>query len=180
MESMLQFLQPLIDSTLAFVEQNQRWIVPITFLLAFGESLAFISLILPSTVILVAISALLGKTEINTIQIFWVWLAAGIGGALGYWASYVIGAYFKDDVGKLWPFNSRPEMLVRGRNFFDKWGTLGVFMGHFFGPVRAVIPVIAGTLAMRQLPFQLANVTSAFLWAAGVMILPLFGVRWFV
>ena len=180
MESLLTFLHPIIDAAIVFVEQNQRWIIPITFLLALGESLAFVSLILPSTVILVAISSLLGKSGIEPLQIFWVWLAAGLGGSLGYWISYVIGAYFKDDVSKIWPFSRRPEMLVRGRNFFDKWGTLGVFLGHFFGPVRAVIPVVAGTLAMRLIPFQIANFSSAFIWAFGVMVLPLYGVRWFV
>ena len=36
-------------------------------------------------------------------------------------------------------------------------------------PVRAVIPVVAGMFAMKQLPFQIANVVSAFMWAAGVI-----------
>ena len=36
-------------------------------------------------------------------------------------------------------------------------GAWGVFVGHFFGPVRAVIPVVAGMFAMRQLPFQVAT-----------------------
>jgi membrane protein DedA with SNARE-associated domain len=44
-----------------------------------------------------------------------------------------------------------------------------VFLGHFFGPIRAVIPVVAGMFAMPQLPFQIANATSAFIWAAGVI-----------
>jgi membrane protein DedA with SNARE-associated domain len=180
MEYLTQSVGEYIQAIVAFIELNQRWVIPITFLLAFGESLAFISLVLPSTVILVAISALLGKTGIGPVQIFWVWFAAGFGGALGYWASYLIGAWFKDDVTKIWPFSTRPEMLVRGREFFDRWGTLGVFLGHFFGPVRAVVPVIAGMLAMKQLPFQLANISSAFLWAFGVLVLPLFGVRFFV
>ena len=178
--SMAAYLEPVVSATIGFIEANQSWIIPITFLLAFGESLAFISLILPSTVILVAISALLGKTNVGMAHIFFIWLAAGLGGSLGYWISYLIGAWFKDDVQKIWPFSRRPEMLVQGRAFFDKWGTIGIFLGHFFGPVRAVIPVIAGSLAMRQLPFQLANITSAFLWAAGVLVLPLYGVRWFV
>lgn len=172
------YIDPAIRWTVAFLEANQAWIIPITFLLAFGESLAFISLILPSTVILVAISALLGKSNLGGMHIFFIWLAAGIGGSLGYWVSYLLGWWFKDDVVKIWPFSSRPEMLVRGREFFDKWGAIGIFLGHFFGPVRAVIPVVAGMLVMRQLPFQVANISSAFLWALGVLVLPLYGIRW--
>ena len=158
-----------------FVKSHESWAAPIAFLLAFGESLAFISLLLPATVILVAIGGLLGASGID----FWkVWIAAGVGGALGYALSYWIGLYFKDTIHLMWPFKTRPELLQRGREFFDRWGTLGVFMGHFFGPVRAVIPVIAGTLAMKQLPFQLANITSAFLWAAGVLAPAVLGGRW--
>jgi membrane protein DedA with SNARE-associated domain len=173
-------MEHLIHNIIVFIENNQAWLIPITFLLAFGESLAFLSLFLPATVILVAISALIGKSGIGMSNIFWVWFAAGAGGSLGYWVSYLIGRYFKDDVGKIWPFSRRPEMLEKGRTFFDKYGTLGVFLGHFFGPVRAVVPVVAGTFAMPQLAFQAANISSAFLWAAGVLVLPLFGVRWFV
>ncbi len=172
-------MEHLVNSIVTFVENNQAWLIPITFLLAFGESLAFVSLFLPATVILVAISALMGKSGIGITNIVWVWFAAGAGGSLGYWVSYLIGYYFKDDVHKIWPFSSRPEMLVRGREFFEKWGAPGVFLGHFFGPVRAVVPVVAGTFAMPQLAFQVANISSAFLWATGVLILPLFGVRWF-
>lgn len=172
-------MEHFIQNIVMFVEANQAWIIPIVFLLALGESLAFISLFLPASVILFAISALMGKSGIGINGIFWVWFAAGVGGSIGYWLSYAIGRYFKDDVHKLWPFSSRPEMLVRGRNFFEKWGALGVFAGHFFGPVRAVVPVVAGMFAMPQWAFQVANVSSAFLWAGGVLVLPLFGVRWF-
>ncbi len=35
--------------------------------------------------------------------------------------------------------------------------------------MRAVIPVVAGMFAMRQLPFQVANIASAIIWAAGVI-----------
>jgi membrane protein DedA with SNARE-associated domain len=55
-------------------------------------------------------------------------------------------------------------MVERGEQFFLRWGLWSVFIGRFFGPVRAVIPLIAGTFAMPALPFQIANVTSAVLW----------------
>ena len=53
-------MQPYIDAIVAFVQANQAWAAPVAFVLAFGESLAFVSLFLPSTVILVAIGGLLG------------------------------------------------------------------------------------------------------------------------
>lgn len=167
-------IQQITAEIVTFVQANRQWAIPIVFLLAFGESLAVLSLFIPASVILIGIGGLLGASGIS----FWpVWLAAGLGGTLGYAVSYWIGFYFKDDVHRWWPFRTRPELLPRGQMFFDRYGALGVFIGHFFGPVRAVIPVVAGMCAMRQIPFQIANVSSAFLWAAGVLGPASYGMR---
>src|SRR5262245_25992436 len=101
-------MEHFAQSVVKFVSDNQAWMLPITFLLAFGESLAFISLILPSTVILASIAALLGAGDVGLGSFFWVWFAAGIGGALGYWVSYWIGYHFKDEINNIWPFRTRP------------------------------------------------------------------------
>lgn len=103
---------------------------------------------------------------------------AGAGGSLGYAVSYWIGLYYKDGIREIWPFNRNPEMLDRGQVFFQKWGAIGVFLGHFFGPVRAIIPVVAGMYAVPQWQFQLANVSSAFIWAAGVIAPTYFGLNY--
>lgn len=164
-----------VDATLSFIRANQIWAAPIAFALAFGESLAFLSLVLPSTVFLVAIGGLLGASG---IPFFPVWLAAGLGGSLGYALSYWVGLHFKDTIHDVWPFTRYPDLLPKGQRFFDRYGTFGVFLGHFFGPVRAVIPVVAGMYAMRQLPFQVANISSAFLWSAGVLAPSTLGMKW--
>jgi membrane protein DedA with SNARE-associated domain len=168
-------IQETASAIVQFVKENETWAAPIAFLLAFAESLAFLSLVVPSTVILVGIGGLVGASGINLWPVV---IAAGLGGSLGYSLSYWIGLYFKDDIEKYWPFRSHPEMVTRGREFFDKYGVLGVFLGHFFGPVRAVIPVVAGMYGMRQLPFQVANILSAFIWAGGVIAPSFFGLKW--
>jgi membrane protein DedA with SNARE-associated domain len=177
-QSLAGSMRAFVESIVEFVKHNQQWAVPIIFLLAFGESLAFISLILPATLILASIAGLLGGAQVDIIMAFWVWFAAGIGGAIGYAVSYWIGWWFRDDIEKVWPLKNHPDAVKRARGFFKKWGALAVFFGHFFGPVRAVIPVVAGSLGLRQLTFQIANITSSFLWALGVLILPLYGIKW--
>jgi membrane protein DedA with SNARE-associated domain len=169
--TMAEYAHDVLD----FVRANQAWAVPIVLILAFGESLAFLSLVLPSTVILLGIGGLIGASGIE----FWrLWLAAGIGGTLGYAISYWAGAYFKESIVRFWPFSRHPEMLPRGEAFFKKYGVFAVFLGHFFGPVRAVVPVVAGMYSMPQIPFQVANVISAFLWAVGVLGPSTLGVKW--
>lgn len=162
-------LQEFAHTVASFVREHPGWALPIVFLLAFGESLCIVSLVLPATVILVAIVSVLAAGGTQFSELWPAMLVAGIGGTLGYASSYWIGLYFKDSVRNLWPFRTHPRLVPRGERFFAKYGFAGVFLGHFFGPIRGVIPLAAGMFGMKQLPFQLANVISAFIWAVGVM-----------
>jgi hypothetical protein len=77
------YIQPVI----VFVRDNAAWAPPVVFAFAFGESLAFISLLIPAWGALVAIGALLGSSGIK----FWpVWIAASLGAACGDWLSYAL------------------------------------------------------------------------------------------
>ena len=57
----------------------------------------------------------------------------------------------------------------------EKWGVLGIFIGRFFGPLRASVPLIAGILEMPYWMFQFANFTSAFVWAYVLLFFGDFG-----
>ena len=170
-------IEEMSAGVIAFVKLHEAWAVPIVYLLAFGESLAFLSLLLPSTVILLGIGGLIGASGIQFLPI---WAAAVTGSILGYAVSYWVGLYFKDDITTIWPFSRYPEMIPRGKAFFDKYGAYGVFFGHFFGPLRVVVPVVAGMYAMPQLPFQLANVLSSALWSTGVLVPGFIGLRYWL
>ncbi len=162
-------MQQIVETIIAFVQENERFAIPIAFLVAFGESFCFFSVLWPGTAILVAIAALLAASGISQAIVIPAVISAAAGGTLGYALSYWIGYYFKDHIEKVWPFRKNPELIQKGELFFQKHGALSVFFGHFFGPIRAVIPVVAGMFAMRQVPFQIANILSAFIWAAGVI-----------
>jgi membrane protein DedA with SNARE-associated domain len=169
-------VQQIVEMIVAFVREHQNWAAPMAFLVAFGESVCFLSLIWPGTAILVGITGLLAASGTEMDVLWPAILAAGLGGTLGYSISYWFGLYFKDSIDSIWPFTRQPQLIPQGKAFFEKYGAWGVFFGHFFGPVRAVIPVVAGMFAMRQLPFQIANIASAFLWAAGVIAPTFFAV----
>jgi len=38
-----------------------------------------------------------------------------------------------------------PDLIPNGKGFV---GVLGIFIGRFFGPLRAVVPLVAGIFAM--------------------------------
>lgn len=156
-------LQTIVQQTVDFVRNNQGWAAPIVFALAFGESLAFISLLIPAWGALVAIGALIGPSGIS----FWpLWIAASFGAAFGDWLSYWIGLKLEHTVANVWPLSRHPDFIPRGERFMKKWGIPGIFIGRFFGPLRASVPLIAGIFEMPFWRFQLANFSSAFVWAA--------------
>ena len=160
---MQDFARALAD----FVRDNQVWAAPIVLVLAFGELLAFISLLVPAWGALVAIGALIGVSGIS----FWpVWLAGGIGAALGDWVSYWFGFRYKEHVAEMWPLSRYPEILPRGEAFVKKWGVPSIFIGRFFGPLRASVPLAAGIFEMSYWPFQIANFVSALVWSAALLL----------
>jgi hypothetical protein len=94
-----------------FVRTNEAWAPPIVFALAFGESLAFVSLILPAWAALLGIGALIGAGGIDFVP---VWIAGSIGAALGDWLSYWIGTKFKSSIAGVWPLSRHPDLLPKG------------------------------------------------------------------
>ena len=155
-----------IDHAAEFVRDHAVWAGPIMFALAFAESLAFISLLVPAWGALVAIGALVGA---GTLSFFPVWIGGALGAACGDWLSYWIGVKLEYSVAHMWPLSRHPDLIPRGEAFVKKWGALAIVIGRFFGPLRAAVPLVAGIFEMPFWRFQIANFSSAFLWA-GVLI----------
>jgi membrane protein DedA with SNARE-associated domain len=152
-----------VDALIAFMRNNQAWLAPAVFLLAFLESLAFVSLLVPSTAILAGLGLVIGAGDLP----FWTpFLAAVAGAFIGDWLSYEIGRRYKTEVKGIWPLSRQPQLFERGEEFFRKYGAPGYFGGRFVGPLRAVFPLICGISAMKPLVFQVTNAASAVAWAA--------------
>ena len=161
-------IQDITQQIVEFVRVHEMWAAPIVGALAFGESLAFISLLLPAWAILVAIGVLIGESGIN----FWpIWIAGAVGAALGDWLSYWVGIKLGPAVAHVWPLSRNPDLLPRGEAFVSKWGAVGIFIGRFSGPLRAAVPLVAGIFAMPYWRFQAANFVSAFVWVAMLLTL---------
>lgn len=166
--NVFEMIDGLVEPTIAFIKTHQSWGPYIVMFLAFCESLAFLSLIIPATVILWGVGAAIGAAGLD----FWpLWLAAATGAVLGDWLSYWIGYHYHNQIAQMWPLKNNPELLPRGHRLFEKYGVMAVFIGRFFGPLRAVVPLVAGTATMPLIPFQMANVSSALIWSA-LMLAP--------
>jgi membrane protein DedA with SNARE-associated domain len=163
------------DMVIELVRTHSAWMAPVVFVLAFCESFAFVSLLVPATVILFGIGGIIGLSGIE----YWsIWTAAAIGAAFGDWLAFDLATRFKDRIVHVWPLSRHPEVVSRGFAFFTRWGIVAVFLGRFLGPLRAVVPIAAGVCGMSWVRFQIANATSAVVWATGVLAPGTFGLRW--
>ncbi|MDQ2104587.1 DedA family protein [Azospirillum isscasi] len=151
----------------AFIEANASWAEAIFFLCAFAESLAFVGFAVPGLVLIATGGALVASGALG----FWqVYAAIALGAVLGDAASYWLGRVFGDHVPRVWPFRRRPELLERGSRFFLRHGGKSVFLARFLGPLRPVVPITAGMMAMPHHTFQTANLLSAVIWVPLMMM----------
>ncbi len=121
---------------------------------------------MPATVILIGIGALVGGADIP----FWpVMLAAAVGAAAGDWVSYEAGRWLGPGARERWPLRRYPHLVVSAEGFIARWGVAAVALGRFFGPARALVPLVAGILGLPRPGFQIANVASALVWAFALL-----------
>lgn len=167
-------VEELIARATTFITQHGAWAGPVIGLLAFGESLAFVGLLIPATALMIAVGGLIGSGVVDPLPV----ICWAIGGAvLGDWISYSIGRRIGPSVYRRWPLNRHRTMVARARLFFRRYGFVSIFVGRFLGPIRATIPLVAGVMEMNHRRFQFANVSSAILWVPVMFAPGYFAVR---
>ena len=125
------------------------WVV---LAVAFLESLAFVGLLIPGTVILLFVGFLTAEGILDFYDVMWFAFA---GAVLGDIFSYYLG-----QKGRFFKSN----YLAAGEQFLKQYGNQSIFFGRFVGPVRPVIAIAAGYFKMRFRDFMIWNILSAAAW----------------
>lgn len=155
-------MQAFTESILQAIQQNSEWAWLIVFFIAFIESLAIFGLFMPGWVLLVGIGTMIGA---DILEFFPIVISAYFGAVIGEYLSYYAGYHYHETILN-WSFVARHERLIdQSKQFFQKHGAAGVFFGRFIGPVRAVIPLVAGISEMPKQTFFWVNLTSGLIWA---------------
>ena len=143
------------------------WLV---LLIALAESLAFVGEVVPGAILVILAGFLSAQGYLDLGDLIWF---AAIGAILGDVFSYWLGSkgtkLFKEESRWL-----KRAHLEKGEQFFKKHGGKSVFLGRFIGPLRPIIPFIAGLSKMNKWQFLLWNVASGFLWAIAHLLLGYF------
>jgi len=157
-------IQPLMD----WLTANPTLSSLVIVVIAATESLALIGILVPGVALMLGIGALVGLGVLSLWPtLFWACLGAIIGDGVSYW----LGHTYEHRLKEVWPLSRYPRLVRRGEIYFKKHGSISVFFGRFIGPIRPIIPAVAGVMKMPPLKFYVINVLSAILWAP-VVILP--------
>lgn len=151
------------------LEATTQWLIAhqglgylAVFAFSFAESLAFLSIAFPGTFLLIAAGFLAFHGAFNPA---WLIVTAALGAFLGDALSFLIG--YKSS-GLLKRVRFSPKSLAYGRDFLHRHGLWAVVLGKFIGPLRCVVPLLAGMLRMNAWLFFVIETLSAPLWAASL------------
>jgi membrane protein DedA with SNARE-associated domain/membrane-associated phospholipid phosphatase len=161
---MLEFIKYLLH----FLHLHPYWAIFFSFLIACIESLAILGLFVPGSTILGLMGGLIGAHILSPAPII---IAAVIGAIVGDGISYWLGYRYHTPIRSVWPINRFPGLLKKGEKFFIKYGGTSVFFARFIGPLRPVMPLVAGIMRLSPIRFLIANVLSAMLWAPGYILI---------
>jgi membrane protein DedA with SNARE-associated domain len=157
-----------VDTLLTIIDHHPIIAYTAVFLVSFSESLALVGLLVPGTVIMFGVGAIVAA---GSLGLKLVLVLAAAGAIAGDGVSYWLGRHYQEALRSIWPFRRYPEMFKKGETFFHRHGGKSILFGRFVGPVRPVIPVVAGMLGMGPGQFAVVNVLSAIGWAF-VYLLP--------
>ena len=160
---LVQHIKPIID----WLHFHPGYAGVFTFLISFAESLAILGLIVPGSVVMSAVGTLVGAGIIPAYETMgWAALGAIVGDIL----SFKVGYYYTDQIKEIWPFRKYPQMIASAEDFFDRHGGKSIFLGRFVGPMRPIVPLVAGMMRMNKIRFYIPCVIAGILWAPAYML----------
>lgn len=157
----------LHTSILPMVQEIGLWFYIIVICIAILESTIVIGTFVPGTVMLLFFGFTASQGDVGLFAII---IATSIGAIIGDLIGYSIGRYgirFVNDTSRL----LRISHVEIGRAFFTKHGGKSILLGRFIGPIRQIIPFVAGAVRMKYRSFMVLNISGAFLWAASYILL---------
>lgn len=146
---------------------NPQWLGATIFLVAFVECLAIAGLIVPGTVALFAVAALAGSGALSLGDTL---LLAYAGGLLGDGVSYAIGRGLQQNIRGLPGLRSHPQWLTGAEHFIQRYGVASLLVGRFIGPLRPMLPMVAGMLEMPFIKFALVSLLAAAGWSVAYLL----------
>jgi membrane protein DedA with SNARE-associated domain len=152
----------LIGQIVALVADNPWLATGVAFAAAIVEAVAVLGILLPGTPILMAVA---GAVAMAGLPITPILIVSIVGAVIGDGISFWFGYRYRHRLAGMWPFRTRPGLLLAAQAFFARYGATSVALCRFVPVLRSTVPLVAGMAGMAKGRFLLANVASALVWA---------------
>ncbi len=155
-----------IDNALRYAEFGSAaltdYLLIIVFLAALLESTPVIGTLTPGTLFFLFFGY---SAFVNDSNLSMIIAVATLGAVVGDIIGYLLGKYASG-----WMIRNKKILkqahIEQGRNFFSKHGGKSILIGRFVGPIRPIVPLIAGSIHMTPKKFLFWNILGAVLWSA--------------
>lgn len=151
-----------VETFIAFIERNQDWLPVIMVIFAAAETTAFLSILIPSTAVLVAVGALAATGAVDFLPL---WIGATLGALIGSTFSYWLGWRFGPAILEMPFLKKNAEAVAKAQTAFAKYGPVTIIIGHFMTVFRPVVFLLAGLSGMTFVRFAFWNTLGCVAWA---------------
>jgi len=159
---LIEFVLHLDKNLALLMSQIGAWTYAPLFLIIFMETGFVVTPFLPGDSLLFAAGSLAAMDN-SPLNIFVLYLlmasAAIIGDNVNYWIGHTIGP-------RVFVRFLKKEYIDRTHVFFEKHGSMTIFLARFVPIIRTFTPFVAGMGAMTYGRFLLIDVIGGFVWAA--------------
>lgn len=155
------------DTLTLWLGAHPEWLGLALFLVACTECLALAGILVPGTVLLFALGVLAGGGALSLGQTL---LLAYAGGLLGDGLSYTLGRRFQQRIRNLGLLRAHPEWLTRAEFYMRSYGVTSLLIGRFIGPLRPMLPMVAGMLNMPLGRFILVSLLAGAGWSVAYLL----------
>lgn len=156
-----------LDALNAWLATHPQWLGLAVLVIACIECLAIVGLLVPGVALLFAVAVLAGG---GALPLWQTLLLGYLGGLLGDALSYALGRRFHRDIRRLPLLRRHPEWLAQAEFYVQRYGVLGLLLGRFVGPLRPMLPAVAGMLDMPLPRFAAVSLLAAAGWAVAYLL----------
>jgi undecaprenyl-diphosphatase len=160
-------MEAALTGLMEWIQAHPNWAGLFVLVVSALESLLVVGLFVPGTVVMFGIGTMIAAGSMELLPTL---LWATVGAVMGDGTSYFIGRFYHQRLRVIWPFRKYPQMIDRGIEFFHRHGGKSIVLARFVGPVRPLVPAVAGMLNMPAKRFFLVNILSALLWAPAYIL----------
>lgn len=156
-----------LDSLTSWLSANPQWLGMAIFVVACIECLAIAGVIVPGTVLLFAVAVLAGSGALSLGETL---MLGFFGGLLGDAVSYTLGRRFHQNIRRLPLIRHHPEWIGSAETYFQRYGIASLLVGRFIGPLRPMLPMVAGMFDMPLPRFIGVSLVSGAGWSIAYLL----------